>query len=971
MRKFYFALIFFLCVMLKLQAQNVNVTATAGTINGSYATLKAAFDAINIGTHQGAISISIVAATVETATAQLNANTTPAAYTSINISPTTSVSVSASIASSLINLNGATNVTINGNNQLTLNNNTAGGNVLSFSASASNNVVKNTTILGVTTSATSGIIFFGTAGSGNGNDNNTLDNIIVDGQSLALNLLLSSGTTTTSTTQNSGDTIRNSIFRNVSTAIASPVFLWLNAGNTGWVIQNNSLYQTATANLTVQGAFTGILVFPNYSTDAHVVRNNFIGGNATGAAGIMQLNGTGSNAVGFQGISIQTGGSGNVIKQNVVRNIAVSYNSTAGTFSNVGIFAFIGGYDGTTIIDSNKVDNITISNSSSSAFFYGIHCNGRVTAAGATVLPTFFITSDTVSNITLNAGGTGSVTLYGQRLETSSLAAANGTSLASPLFFSQNNLVTNLSTSFGSASTVVRGITTVNTTTSTTAPLWPWCIINNNTISNLSTAGYPNSYNTAGGFGPAVSGIHFGGSSVTINNVDIQDISQNNIYNLTSNSLRDSNTTSVGIFLTNGIYEVYRNKVYDIKNKATGSLFNPGIIGINLRANFDTSLIYNNMISVGNGETSNTQVFGILNNFNASAPISTYFNSINITGTGGGGNTKNSAAILRGTDAFATGITTPFDIVNNILYNVRTGGTGKHYTIANTNAIPATGFTSDSNDLYTLNPSTVANWGGADNDLATYKANASDGGSKSFPVTFVDANNGDLHLAGASIGDFRLEGTPIPGITTDYDGQARNDNPYIGADEIIISPLPVTMDFFNGRKQSTGNMLSWKASCSSPSITFEIERSTDGRRFSDVGSIHATQARCDLPFNYMDASPAAGMNYYRLKMTEADGALKYSTIIAILNKTNGFELVGLYPTLVQSDATLSITSADKTMLQVRISDLTGRPVIQKSIAVAEGSALIRVDLSTLAKGVYHLTGTTPDGYEKTIRFLKQ
>src|SRR4051794_21293700 len=46
-------------------ANNVTVTATAGTASASYATLKDTFDAINAGTHQGSISVGICANTTE------------------------------------------------------------------------------------------------------------------------------------------------------------------------------------------------------------------------------------------------------------------------------------------------------------------------------------------------------------------------------------------------------------------------------------------------------------------------------------------------------------------------------------------------------------------------------------------------------------------------------------------------------------------------------------------------------------------------------------------------------------------------------------------------------------------------------------------------------------------------------------------------------------------------------------------
>jgi len=66
----------------------VTLTATAGTPAGSFTTLKEAFDAINLGTHQGTIVISINADTTEAAPAVLNASGAGAAlYTGITISP--------------------------------------------------------------------------------------------------------------------------------------------------------------------------------------------------------------------------------------------------------------------------------------------------------------------------------------------------------------------------------------------------------------------------------------------------------------------------------------------------------------------------------------------------------------------------------------------------------------------------------------------------------------------------------------------------------------------------------------------------------------------------------------------------------------------------------------------------------------------------------------------------------------------
>src|SRR5688572_22439532 len=117
MRKIY-ALLFtvFLLGASQLSAQNVNVSATAGTTGVSYTTLKAAFDAINSGTHQGTITIDLMLSTTETAPAVLNSSGAgSASYSAILIRPQTdAITISGATATGrgLIELNGADNVII-------------------------------------------------------------------------------------------------------------------------------------------------------------------------------------------------------------------------------------------------------------------------------------------------------------------------------------------------------------------------------------------------------------------------------------------------------------------------------------------------------------------------------------------------------------------------------------------------------------------------------------------------------------------------------------------------------------------------------------------------------------------------------------------------------------------------------------------------------------------------------------------
>ena len=152
----------------------VSVTATAGTVGPTpYTTVKGAFDAINAGTHQGAVTISITASTAEGATAAvLNGSGAGAAvYTSVLIRPTVdgvTIAGASVTGRGVIELNGADNVTIDGDNpntggtnqNLTIQNTAA--NTVTFTSvvrialstlitSGDNDVVKNCIILGSAT----------------------------------------------------------------------------------------------------------------------------------------------------------------------------------------------------------------------------------------------------------------------------------------------------------------------------------------------------------------------------------------------------------------------------------------------------------------------------------------------------------------------------------------------------------------------------------------------------------------------------------------------------------------------------------------------------------------------------------------------------------------------------------------------------------------------------------------------------
>ncbi len=839
MKKIY--LLFFSVLFTAQLFAQINLTATGGTPAASYSTLKAAFDQINAGTHTGAISIAITANSTETASAVLNAKDSGAAnYTSIIISPSGGASrtISGDIAGHLIDLNGADNVTIDGlnagGNSLTISNisGQTGASTIRFTSDASNNTITKCSVLGSTGSALSsgfGVIYFGT-GSVTGNDNNTIsnNNIGPAGTNLPINGIYSFGTSTA--IDNSGISITNNAIYDYFNANGASNGINANTANSTWTISGNSFYQTATRTYLTANTHNVITIT---SGSGYIITNNFIGGSAANAGGTAYAM-AGTIASRFVAINVSAGTTTTVnsIQGNTIANITLNTSSGATTVNGIicGINVTSGNFNignvtGNTIGATTGVDNIRATSTTTGGLVVGINSSstgtiaiqnntiGSLTSSGITATIAGSVTGINVSGVaaamTISGNTIGNTTTDNIRGGTLGLTTGNalvaGINLPSTpsTITISGNTIRNLASYGTGTSGFVRGIMTAAAAGNAAT-----YSITQNTISNIVT----NAANTSIANGnTAVTGIQVG---IGTNNV----ISQNIIH-----SLANINTTTTGSYVA-GIAHgnatnstISRNRIYNLTNEGTSiTATAPSVVvGIVVRSGTTAVTIHNNMISLGVGQTTNTAFLGIQAN-NGSTPDPTskiYYNSIHIEGTVAAG-AQPSFGIAR-TDFSATARTAPVEILNNIINNNRSGGTGSHYAIANNfgaTTATATGWGANAANYNVLNAnaSTTGFWTSAQNFAGWKLASNGDNNSLSgITTTFVNTTSGDLHLnLGVTPTQLESGGTAVSGITIDFDNDVRpgpagsvnggGTLPDIGADEfdgVYLDLVPPTISY--------------------------------------------------------------------------------------------------------------------------------------------------------------------------------
>jgi len=813
---------------------SISFTGSISICNGgTYPTLKSFFDAVNNpGTVlAGNLIVNIAGNCNEAASAVLNQWTESPAnsgYTmTIQPSGGAARTISGTInGSPLIDLNGADRVTVDGlntgGNSLTISNAstsaTADTSTVRFINDATSNTIQNCTISGSSTLVTTGTVFFSTTTGTTGNDGNIINNNNIGpaGASLPFNAIYASGTTTTTTLNNSGVQITNNKIFDFFAPASTSAGVLISTGNTDFTITGNSFYQTATRTATAAATVYGISIANTTSGNNFIVSSNFIGGSTVNAGGtawtIAGVFGNRFNGIGLSvGTTTPSSVQGNTIANfSFVSNSSATANSTSsplGTGIWGGIYvgagsANVGTTTGNTIGSGTGTSSITVTGSTNP----GATANGMgVSGSGTVNFSNNIIGSITTSGATgtlstgiigINSNATGTVTLNNNTIGSTTTANSLNASLASTGVTAQ---VVNGIKNTGAATLSI----TNNTIANATDAYVPSAVSSSNIMVGISSTAGVNTItgNTIRNFTTAANATGTGSAAAVIGLLHTGTTAGQSIGQNTIHSLSESHATAAvniyGIYWSNSSTTgniIERNFIHSLTTPSTGAAIINGIYQFNGSSTYRNNMIRLGLDAAGSSLTSaSIQITGIL-----ADPVGTnnyYFNSIFIGGTNVATGSASTAGFRRVTAADVT------DFRDNIVVNNRSNstGTGKHYAIAlisgsttftsNYNVFNQTGTGAVFGVVTATDSTTFANW----------KTNTSqDANSFLSDPQFLTPNGTsatvDLHINPSVTTLVEGSGILISPPTDDFDGQTRSTlTPVdIGADAGNFTGLDAT-----------------------------------------------------------------------------------------------------------------------------------------------------------------------------------
>ncbi len=209
--------------------------------------------------------------------------------------------------------------------------------------------------------------------------------------------------------------------------------------------------------------------------------------------------------------------------------------------------------------------------------------------------------------------------------------------------------------------------------------------------------------------------------------------------------------------------------------------------------------------------------------------------------------------------------------------------------------------------------------------------------------------NFDFHVMAGSPAIDAADTTCAP--FDDFYNIVRDETPTIGAIE-YLDPLPITLSkFFVESKDGKIVYLNWTTLAEWNNDFFIIEKSKDGVLWHDMLKV-PSRGNSELRNDYMeiDRKPFYGMNYYRIKQTDFDGAYTYSDVRSV--RINTFGNINIYPN-PSAGITLIKSTVDE-LSQLGIFNVLGQNVtslVEKHIIDRNN---LKLDFIHLPQGIYYI-----------------
>ena len=176
--------------------------------------------------------------------------------------------------------------------------------------------------------------------------------------------------------------------------------------------------------------------------------------------------------------------------------------------------------------------------------------------------------------------------------------------------------------------------------------------------------------------------------------------------------------------------------------------------------------------------------------------------------------------------------------------------------------------------------------------------------------------------------------------------------------KIVFKPsttLPIQMTNIKAFEKNKGVQVEWTVQNENHVDRYEVEKSTTGTIFEKAGMVKAGNSGLEALYNWFDANPVRGDNFYRVKAYDQTGASRYSQVVKVrmVNVESG---ITVNPNPISGNAiNIRFRNIEAGTYSIQLTDNAGKIVYTGKIKHLGGSMTHTITLQNkLANGVYQL-----------------
>ena len=232
----------------------------------------------------------------------------------------------------------------------------------------------------------------------------------------------------------------------------------------------------------------------------------------------------------------------------------------------------------------------------------------------------------------------------------------------------------------------------------------------------------------------------------------------------------------------------------------------------------------------------------------------------------------------------------------------------------------------------------------------------------------LDAN-GNVYNTGyffSTLSDFN----PDPAVTYNLTNAGSSDAFVVKLSQATGGALPISFSSLKAFQNNTGVQVDWNLESESNMSFYEVEKSADGINFTKKATIIPKgNSNNAVSYDWFDAYPVDGNNFYKIKAVEVSGNIKYSSIINVnIRKGKSNIVVNLSP-VTNGVLNLRLLNEPKGTYNIRLFSNAGQLLYSNKFEHPGGSLVQKIQLSSkMTSGIYlvQVTGGENNMTKKVI-----